>query len=238
MPSTTAPATTRTSWSPRPAVSGRPAEELAVAAGVRRVGRLGIGRYRRASTCVFDDDRSATLTLSIDGTGTLRRHARARAAARQLRRSPGCGCARARRRPRPSTASASGRTTSTTAARSARCRSRSTRTSRASTTRTHVPIPLLIGTRGWGLFVESKRLGAVRRRHAGRRSGRDHLRHGAAERRRAALPSLCRRAPARHHQALLRRHRLPAAAGAVGARAVDLARREPRPGRRCSTTST
>ena len=37
----------------------------------------------------------------------------------------------------------------------------------------HVPIPFLIGTRGWGVFVESPLPGRVRRRHAGGRSGRD-----------------------------------------------------------------
>ena len=89
----------------------------------------------------------------------------------------------------------------------------------------HVPVPLVIGTTGWGMFVESKRPGAFEvARASDTRVDRD-VRH-----RRARVPSIHRRRAARRARPLLRCQRLSRAAGAVGTRPVDLARREREPG--------
>ena len=70
--------------------------------------------------------------------------------------------------------SASGPIPSITAARCGRCRWSSTLTAEGADNEDHVPVPLVIGTTGWAMFVESKRPGAfeVARARATRASRR------------------------------------------------------------------
>ena len=107
--------------------------------------------------------------------------------------SPGCGCARGLRHGAVLRPGRVGRLGHPARASSGPCRWRSSALE-SGYNEAHAPVPLLIGTRGWGLFVASRHPGLfdVARKDPAR--GRGHLRGGRRAAAFADLPPLRRRA--------------------------------------------